>query len=330
MSFEHCCRFATVLVFSGILFTSFGCGSSDYGAGNANLAVTGTAGQCPSGQVTCTSLIASYCTNLTTDANNCGSCGNVCSSGATCMNGSCQCPTGQVTCPAGQEGNTIFLSPYCAALATDASNCGSCGKVCSNNQQCSNSACQEIASPTTLQSTAAPGKTAPSLASGTTLTSQNGVYRLVMQTDGNLALYQSSTAIWSSNTTNIAAGGSAYMQTDGNFVVYDVNNIPRFRTNTDGNPGDKLVLQDNGDLVIYSSTNVSLWHANTATPATTCSANQTTCYNSGADVVDGLPAAYCANLATDANNCGACRNVCPSGNTCQNGPFGPSCQPPSH
>ncbi|HOV42212.1 MAG TPA: hypothetical protein PLM59_10490, partial [Oscillospiraceae bacterium] len=65
------------------------------------------------------------------------------------------------------------------------------------------------------------------LSSGKRITSQNGKYFAIMQTDGNFVIYQSDTqkALWHTNTY----GGNytsyrAMMQTDGNFVVYGIKN----------------------------------------------------------------------------------------------------------
>lgn len=56
------------------------------------------------------------------------------------------------------------------------------------------------------------------------------------------------------------------MQTDGNLVLYDLTSAPtaRFSTGTSGNPGAKAVLQDDRNLVIYSATGTALWSSGTA------------------------------------------------------------------
>lgn len=72
--------------------------------------------------------------DLSSDASNCGSCGNVCPPGFVCNAGICQCPPGTINC-GGQ----------CVDTSTDASNCGACGNVCSfPNAQgiCNAGACQ--------------------------------------------------------------------------------------------------------------------------------------------------------------------------------------------
>jgi cell wall-associated NlpC family hydrolase len=63
---------------------------------------------------------------------------------------------------------------------------------------------------------------------------ENGATRLVVQTDGNLVLYDGNTALWSSLT---GGTGSAHitMQTDGNLVVYnDATGAVEWDTGTNG------------------------------------------------------------------------------------------------
>lgn len=95
------------------------------------------------------------------------------------------------------------------------------------------------------------------------LTSNNGDFKLVMQSDGNLVLYRNSdsTALWSSQT-NGNPGAEAVMQGDGNFVVY-LNTTPLWASNTSGNPLAFLNMQDDGNLVVYSSSNSPLWESDT-------------------------------------------------------------------
>lgn len=93
---------------------------------------------------------------------------------------------------------------------------------------------------------------------GTTVLSCNGSYKLVMQTDGNLVLYQGVRSLWSTGTN----GTSAYfaeMQTDGNFVLYDALGNAKWASGTAGNPGAHLAIQNAGNLVIYSSSGTVLW-----------------------------------------------------------------------
>jgi cell wall-associated NlpC family hydrolase len=87
------------------------------------------------------------------------------------------------------------------------------------------------------------------LTPGTILRSPNGRYRLIMQGDGNLVVYQGSKAKWSTGTSG-HPGASAVMQGDGNLVVYR-SGKPLWQSDTDHHPGAVLDMQDDGNLVIY-------------------------------------------------------------------------------
>ena len=85
---------------------------------------------CESGYASCngpvTETDGNGCeTNLQTDEENCGRCGNQCPTGATCTNGVCLCPTGETPC-----GVTATNRGACRNLNTDVGNCGTCGNVC--------------------------------------------------------------------------------------------------------------------------------------------------------------------------------------------------------
>lgn len=89
--------------------------------------------------------------------------------------------------------------------------------------------------------------------------SPSGKYRLVYQSDGNLVLYNGSSALWSSVTYQYSTG-KAVMQTDGNLVVYDAGNVARFASHTSGNSGAYLAVTNLGTVAIYSSSGyVVLW-----------------------------------------------------------------------
>ena len=103
--------------------------------------------------------------------------------------------------------------------------------------------------------------------SGQFLISHNRRYKLVMQSDGNLVIYNTDyyivpTAVWSSKTNNI--GESPYnlsIQNDGNLVIYDKNGKAIWNTKTGGrgNSPYKLIMQSDGNLVIYDLTNTARW-----------------------------------------------------------------------
>jgi hypothetical protein len=99
---------------------------------------------------------------------------------------------------------------------------------------------------------------------GQTFWSCDGRFRLVMQWDSNLVLYQGAGAyaLFATNTVGLGAA-QAIMQQDGNFVLYDVAGRPLWATNTVGNPGARMVLQNDGNLVIYASDGRALWSTQT-------------------------------------------------------------------
>ena len=95
---------------------------------------------------------------------------------------------------------------------------------------------------------------------GQSLTSTNGRYRLLYQTDGNLVLYDDveRTATWSTATTGTSAG-QALLQGDGNFVIYDAQGVDRWATGTVGNANARLLVQNDGNLVLYRADGEAIW-----------------------------------------------------------------------
>lgn len=117
-----------------------------------------------------------------------------------------------------------------------------------------------------------------SLLPGQSLQSDNGLYALTMQSDGNVVLRNSASApLWRTGT-----GGGQFvpadfiMQTDGNLVLYDTSGQYRWASKTQGNPGAFLNVQDDGNVVVYragstsQTANNSLWSSgtNVRTPLT--------------------------------------------------------------
>jgi hypothetical protein len=93
------------------------------------------------------------------------------------------------------------------------------------------------------------------------LASRNHRYRLVLQKDGNLVLYDARRhPLWSSNTDGQHVE-KCVMQRDGNLVLYHRNGQPVWASNTVGRPGSYLLLQNDGNLVIYQPQ--AVWASNT-------------------------------------------------------------------
>ena len=112
-----------------------------------------------------------------------------------------------------------------------------------------------IALPAFARDTLGSGQT---LYEGETLKSPNGQYKLILQNDGNLVLYDGSKAIWSTGTQR-KQGRKLVMQSDGNLVLYGIRG-PVWATNTSGNQGAYLKIQNDGNLVIYRA----VWSIHTA------------------------------------------------------------------
>lgn len=100
--------------------------------------------KCLRGRCTCSSPFTScsakprlslpaVCTNLKTDAANCGSCGKSCKAGEECVNKKCVKPA----CAAG----LLPCGGACVNTTSDLNNCGGCGKKCGANSVCDNGAC---------------------------------------------------------------------------------------------------------------------------------------------------------------------------------------------
>lgn len=95
------------------------------------------------------------------------------------------------------------------------------------------------------------------------LSSNNGYYRFIMQSDGNLVLYVGSgyRPLWSSGTYGQQVTG-AVMQTDGNLVIYNPSGRAIWSSNTWDKPGSYLVVQNDGNVVIYRP-KCPIWATNT-------------------------------------------------------------------
>ena len=87
--------------------------------------------------------------------------------------------------------------------------------------------------------------------------------KLVMQTDGNLVLYDAAKkALWASGTSRKGTGPyRLLMQPDGNLVLYDAKKAPLWHTNTygKGKAPYKAVVQEDGNFVVYDTKNTPLW-----------------------------------------------------------------------
>jgi len=91
------------------------------------------------------------------------------------------------------------------------------------------------------------------------ITSNNGRFHAIMQSDGNFVVYEGQRALWASNTQN-NVGHHVIVQSDHNLVVYDRENRAHWASNTQGRGSDRahLIMQDDGNLVLYDG-GTALW-----------------------------------------------------------------------
>ena len=75
------------------------------------------------------------CVNLSSDANNCGECGNACATDQVCQGGVCSAP------PLACVLTETNCNGVCVDLSSDAENCGACGNVCTPDQLCQGGVC---------------------------------------------------------------------------------------------------------------------------------------------------------------------------------------------
>jgi hypothetical protein len=105
-----------------------------------------------------------------------------------------------------------------------------------------------------------------SIATGGSLLSDDGVFTLSVQTDGNVVIYgcKGISATWGTNTANSSAQRFLSMQGDGNLVLYE-NGVAKWASGTSGKGSGpySLNMQNDGNLVIYASTG-AIWGSNTS------------------------------------------------------------------
>lgn len=93
------------------------------------------------------------------------------------------------------------------------------------------------------------------------LVAANGWYQLIMQSDGNLVIYdKAGTPIWSTVTSTSTGDAKVIMQNDGNLVLYQVStNTALWASDTSGSGANRAILQNDGNLVLYTASNVAVW-----------------------------------------------------------------------
>jgi cell wall-associated NlpC family hydrolase len=90
---------------------------------------------------------------------------------------------------------------------------------------------------------------------------QNGNYRLVMQTDGNLVLYGPTGPLWATHSNSPAAANAVLVnQGDGNLVIYTADRRSAvWASRTNGKGAGRLVMQSDGNVVLYNNAGQPTW-----------------------------------------------------------------------
>lgn len=148
------------------------------------------------------------------------------------------------------------------------------------------------------------------ITAGASLKSANGNFVLTLQLDGNLVLYGPSPcfqALWASNTVGHFNVWDLVMQSEGNLVVYDAHSKPYFATNTVGKGGSFMVVQDDGNVVMYNSQGTqAIWSTGTWLPPTPAQPKSPNGLNEDEGIIAGQiltspGGQYTLTLQTDAN-----------------------------
>jgi len=122
-----------------------------------------------------------------------------------------------------------------------------------------------------IRSSIYPGQ---SLLEGEKLTSGNGLYQLVLQTDGNLVLYKvyqgyDPIVLWASGTVNKGTAPRRLVyQGNNNLVLYDARDKVVFTPNSCCSMPGVFILQDDGNAVVYNSEKKATWATGTVDQTT--------------------------------------------------------------
>ena len=294
------------------------CGACNYACSN-NPATNATSNTCKAGvcQYTCnsgytncggvtaSSINCIKTTDLQTDGQNCGSCGNVCGVGKACVGGKCV----QNSC----SGNTPDLcvvnkENVCKnIMGTDALHCGACNYACANNpvanatsNACKNGVCQYVCN------------SGYTNCGGVTASSINCIKTTDLQTDGQNC----------GSCGNVCQEGKACV---GGKCV---------QNSCSGNTPDLCVV--NGQNVCKNISGSDVAHCGACNyacsnhpvaNATSNSCNQGVCQytcnsaytNCGGDTASSIQCIKTADMQTDGQNCGSCGIVCQEGKACVGG-----------
>ena len=99
---------------------------------------------------------------------------------------------------------------------------------------------------------------------GKYLQSNNGIFKLILQENGNLEILCKGKSIWSTDTIT-AKVDFMYFKENGKLVLYSKDDTDLWTTNTEDSffKPHKLVLQNDGNLVLLGTFGNAVWSSGT-------------------------------------------------------------------
>lgn len=293
------------------------------GAGPASLLTATPAaggGGCAEGQTTCSGV----CRNTLADAGNCGRCGNSCGASQYCSNGACITgtlvmpsttitagyPPGVISCA---EGQTV-CSGICRNTLADASNCGTCGRVCGSGHVCNSGVCTGSAASAATTTAVTTTTTTAAAASGTHCgAGQINCGGTCVMADAGLTLCGDRCRNLQADAENCGACGHVCPSWQACTAGTCRGCSPGFTECGPGCSNTSIDPVNCGGCGIVCPTGLRciggscMADSSGASPSMTCLVGYSDC-GSG-----------CTDLRTDSANCGFCGNACPTGQSCTSG-----------
>lgn len=97
------------------------------------------------------------------------------------------------------------------------------------------------------------------LVAGQQLVSERGGYRAIVQSDGNVAVYQGASRRWNTRTAGRGGHRLNLQSSDGNLVLYTRSGRALWSAGIAGRRGARLVMQSDGNLVVYTAAGRAVW-----------------------------------------------------------------------
>jgi hypothetical protein len=96
------------------------------------------------------------------------------------------------------------------------------------------------------------------LTTGNSIFSPDGKYKITLESNGNMVLYNNNTQVWQSNTAGQGATKLS-LQNDGNLVLNTASNQSKWAASSNNTAVQRLVLSNDGNLLICNNHNAVLW-----------------------------------------------------------------------